>query len=45
MSAAKNTKPPIVLSAMIELKFNFAPYVDDVFTFSSLSTGAGTLTS
>ena len=45
ITAAKKTKPPKELRAMIELKFNLAPYDDDdVLTVSSLSTDDGTLT-
>lgn len=44
MSAAKKTKPPKELSAMIEVRLSLAPYVDEV-TVSSLSTGDGTFTS
>jgi hypothetical protein len=46
MRAARKTKPPNELSAMIELRLSLAPYDDDdEVTVSSLSTGFGTLTS
>lgn len=44
MSAARKTKPPKELSAMMEVRLSFAPYVEEL-TVSSLSTGVGTFTS
>lgn len=47
MSAARNTKAPNELKAIMELKFNFAPYDDDVVVASgsSFSTEFGIFTS
>jgi len=46
MTAARKTNPPNELNAMIELRFNLAPYDGaDEPRLSSLSTDDGTLTS
>jgi hypothetical protein len=45
--AARKTKAPNELKAIMELKFNFAPYEDDVVVVSasSFSTELGIFTS
>lgn len=45
MSAARKTKPPNELRAMIDVRLSLAPYVADEFSASSLSTGVGMFTS